>query len=132
MRTLIAEDELSSRQILTAMLAEHGNCDVAVNGLEAIQACGIALERGAPYDLVLMDIMMPYLSGLEALERIRQMERERGVPAREAMKVIMITSINDPKAAAQAFFRGDALSYLVKPVDKGLLLQEIRKLRLID
>ncbi len=131
MKILIAEDDFVNRQILTSILSEYGSIEVAVNGLEAVQACRIALDEGAPYDLILMDIIMPHLSGQEALEHVRAMERERGIGAHEAMKVIMITSLDDPKNVSVAFYKGEALSYIVKPIDKGLLLQEIKKLRLI-
>lgn len=131
MKILIAEDDFVNRQILTSILSQFGTAEVAVNGLEAVQACRIALDEGEPYDLILMDIIMPHLSGQEALEHLRVMERERGVSAHDAMKVIMITSLDDPKNVSVAFYKGEALSYIVKPIDKGLLLAEIKKLRLI-
>lgn len=131
MKILIVEDDFVIRRLLTAMLAELGRCDVAVNGLEAIQACRMAMDEDAPYDLILMDIMMPHVSGIEALERIRTLEKERGIQTQNAMKVIMVTSLDDPKNVSRAFFKGEALSYIVKPVDKTVLMEEIRKLRLI-
>ena len=132
MKILIAEDDFVNRQLLTSMLDEFGVCEIASNGLEAIQACRAALEEAAPYDLILMDIMMPHVSGLEALDKLRAMEKERGIQSHDAMKVVMITSLDDPKNIALAFYKGEALSYIVKPIDKAILIAEIRKLRLID
>lgn len=131
MRTLIVEDDFVGRRLLLTVMEEFGKCDIAVNGLEAIQACRMALDEGTPYDLILMDIMMPHLSGLDALERIRVMEKERGVRTQDSMKVVMVTSVDDPKNVSRAFFHGEALSYIIKPVDKKILIEEIRKLKLI-
>ena len=124
MKILIVEDELVSRKKLEKILSGYGNCDVTVNGIEGVKAFEAAWEIGAPYDLICMDIMMPEMDGKEALEKIREIEKEKGMQGRE-VKVLMQTSLEDSKNVLDAFNRG-ATSYIVKPVDGEKLLKEIR------
>lgn len=131
MKTLIVEDDFTSRKLLKAILSPFGECDIAVNGLEAIEAFESAVEGGDPYDLVCMDIMMPEMDGHEALRRIRAFERERGVRGRNEAKVIMITALDDPKNVVEAYYKGGATSYIPKPIDRQLIIHLVKNLGLI-
>lgn len=131
MKVLIAEDDFVSRKILKDTLAEYGECDIVVDGEEAVQAFRLAMSDGEPYELVLMDIMMPNTDGQEALKRIREIEKEAGIKGSSEVPVIMVTALSDPKAVFEAYYRGGATSYIVKPIDKQKLIDEIRKLGLI-
>ena len=132
MKTLIVEDEPTNRLLLQAILSGYGDCDIATDGEEAVEAFRSAFERGVPYDLVCMDIMMPKLDGHEALARIRNIEKEGNVPAEEAAKVIMTTALGDPKNVVKALYGEGAGSYLVKPIGKQKLLEELRCMGLIE
>lgn len=132
MKTLIVEDEPTSRLLLRSILSAYGDCDIATDGEEAVEAFKSASEQGVPYDLVCMDIMMPKLDGHEALARIRSVEKERKVPPQEAVKVIMTTALGDPKNVVKALYGEGAGSYLVKPIEKQKLLEELRCLGLIE
>lgn len=125
MKILIVEDEMISRKILTTFLTSYGNYDIAVNGEEAIIAFQLAWQENKPYDLICMDIKMPKMDGQEALQKIRDLEKEMGVKGPEEVKVIMITSLNDPKSVVEAYYRGGATSYLVKPIERSKLRNEI-------
>jgi two-component system, chemotaxis family, chemotaxis protein CheY len=131
MRVLIVEDDFVSRKMLQNILAAYGECDIAVDGREAVKAFGMALDGAAPYDLVCMDIMMPLMDGLEALRQIRQLEDEKGLYEMNAAKVVMTTAVDDKKQITQAFYEGGAASYFVKPIDKAKLLAELRILGLV-
>jgi len=131
MRCLVVEDEFISRTLLTELLSSHGTCHVATNGLEAVEAFRAALDDGQPYDLICLDIMMPQLSGQEALQRIRALEAERGIGGLDMVKVIMTTALDDSKNIMQAFTKGNCEAYLTKPVDQNKLLSHLRELRLI-
>ncbi len=128
MRALIVEDEFISRKVLHSFLTTIFKVDIVVNGKEALDAFDLAHKEGKPYDLILMDIMMPEIDGMEALERIRDQERKQGIPM---CKVIMTTALDDPKTVIRSFHDGGASAYLVKPVDKNKLYAELAKLRLI-
>ncbi len=131
MKTLIVEDDLVARFMLKEFLSDYGTCDMVVDGEEAVAAFGIALEKGVPYDLICMDILMPRLDGQAALQRIRTMEKERGIKEADEVKVVMLTALDDPKNVMTAYYRGHATSYIVKPIDREKLLEEIRLLGLI-
>jgi two-component system, chemotaxis family, chemotaxis protein CheY len=131
MKTLIVEDDFISRRILKEILSPYGECDIAIDGEEAVQAFRLALDESASYDLVCMDIMMPNMDGQEALKLIRALEKERGESGAKETKVIMTTALGDPRSVVEAFYKGGATSYLVKPISKQKLLQELRNFGLI-
>lgn len=97
----------------------YGEVDSCGDGAEAVRASHAALERGHPYDLICMDIYMPSMNGLEALQSIRQDEARRGFP--RVTKVIVISSSEEANNIEQAFGKlCDA--YVIKPVDGSRLL----------
>ena len=59
MKILLAEDDFVTRKFMASFLSKYGECDVTVDGMEAVDAFMLALEEGEPYDLVCLDIMMP-------------------------------------------------------------------------
>jgi two-component system chemotaxis response regulator CheY len=132
MRALIVEDDFTSRKLLQSILAPYAECDMAVNGIEALEAFEAAAREGAPYDLVCMDIMMPEMDGQEALKRIRSLERSLGVSSSEETKVIMTTALDDPKNVVEAYYKGGATSYVPKPIDRQLFIHLLRNLELIE
>jgi two-component system chemotaxis response regulator CheY len=124
MRILIVEDDFISRRLLCRYLEPHGECDVAVNGSEAVQAVRQSLEAGRAYDLICLDIMMPDLDGQEALRQIRNLEREKDTGSGSRMHIIMTTALEDNDNVSQAF-REQCDGYVTKPVDKKRFLQTL-------
>lgn len=130
MRTLIVEDDFTSRLLLQTFLSQYGECHIAVNGAEALEAFKAAQESLQPYDLVCMDIMMPELDGHDALAAIRDIESASGVPWSDRVKVIMTTALTDIRSVMQSF-KGLCDEYLCKPIDTGLLREHLRSLHLV-
>lgn len=131
MKCLIAEDHLMSRRILKELLAQQFDCDIAVNGQEAIDSFQLAHESKRPYDVIFMDIMMPEVDGMEALLCIRTLERKMNIPAAMAVKVIMTTALDDPHTVIRSFNECEADAYIVKPLSRQKLTTELRKLKLL-
>jgi len=130
-KCLIAEDHLLSRRILKELLSPECDCDIAVNGQEAIDSFQLAHESKRPYDVIFMDIMMPEVDGLEALQCIRALERKMEIPHSLAVKVVMTTALDDPHTVIRSFNECEADSYIVKPISRHKLANELRKLNLL-
>ncbi|MCI8973518.1 MAG: response regulator [Lachnospiraceae bacterium] len=124
MRILIAEDDFASRKAILKFLSAYGECDVTVDGMEAIDAFMMALEEEDPYDLICLDVMMPVMDGYQALKNIRDIEREHNVDPADQARVIMTTALNEEKNVKKAFELGCTV-YCAKPIDleklKGML-----------
>lgn len=131
MKTLIVEDDFTSRLLMQELLRPYGESHIAVNGHEAVQAFKMALESGQPYGLVCLDIMMPEMDGHEALKQMRQLEEERGIFSTDGSKIIMTTALND-MSNVMAAFRELCDGYLSKPIDRAKLLNLLRNLNLIS
>ncbi len=131
MRVLIVEDDFTSRKLMQNILAPYGECDIAVNGKEAVEAFEEGLKNDNPYDLVCMDIMMPEMDGQEALKQIRSIEKNMGIRGPKEVKVVMTTALDDPKNVVEAYYKGGATSYIPKPIDRQLFVHLLRNLGLI-
>jgi signal transduction histidine kinase/DNA-binding response OmpR family regulator len=115
LRVLVAEDNKINQQLVTMLLrkAEHV-VDVADNGEQAVQA----VQR-AEYDVVLMDIQMPVLDGVQATKRIRSLPAPKsGVP------IIALTA-NAMAGAAEEYLDAGMDDYLSKPLDPAALFSKL-------
>ena len=130
MRILIAEDDFASRKVILKFLSVYGECDVTVDGMEAIDAFMMALEEDNPYDLICLDVMMPIMDGYQALSNIRKLETENKIPPEKQAKVIMTTALNEEKNVKKAFELGCTV-YCAKPIDMDGLKSTLQKLGLI-
>jgi PAS domain S-box-containing protein len=111
---LVVDDEEVIRDILCRKLGADGyECDVASDGKEAL---GKASMRD--FDMVLMDIKMPGLSGMEALPQM--------VIDHPDTSVVMLTALADAKTATEAMSKG-AYDYLTKPFDLDDLVMRVRR-----
>jgi two-component system chemotaxis response regulator CheY len=130
MKTLIVEDDFTSRLVLQGFLSPLGPTHIAVNGNEATDAVRSAYEQGEPYDLICLDILMPGKDGQQTLKDIRDNEEARGVSSSRGAKIVMTTSVGDMKSVLAAF-KGLCDAYVTKPIDKAKLIGELRKLGLV-
>ena len=129
MRVLVVEDDFISRRLLCRYLEPHGECDVAVNGNEALSAFRQALASGHYYDLICLDIMMPGMDGQETLKRMRQIEREAHISAANEVKVIMTSALEDQENVVAAF-ANSCQGYVVKPIEKRKFLDTLLEIGL--
>jgi len=126
MKILLVEDELTSRRTLISFLHPIGEVDICVNGNIALNVAKKALENNQPYELIFLDIMTSNLDGISTLKKIRQLEIQHGVKEHAKSKVIM-TSANTDKDVILKAAQAGCTSYMIKPIDKKRLYNEIRK-----
>jgi two-component system chemotaxis response regulator CheY len=130
MKILIAEDDLASRKFLYKFLSKYGDCDLVVDGVEAVEAFMMAWDEEAPYQLICLDIMMPNLDGLKTLKVIRDIEKQRCVAGPEQVKIIMTTALDEVEKVETAFGVG-CEAFAAKPIDTEKLLDVMARLGLL-
>ena len=130
MRFLVVDDDFETRHLMQKLLRPFGDVDVATDGEEGVEAFLRALKADEPYALVTMDILMPNIDGQQALREIRQIEKEHDIARENQVRVIMVSGLDNSEELHDAFFLGEATSYIVKPINHTVLLQEIAKLGL--
>lgn len=130
-KILIVEDDMISRKFLSKFLDRYGDCDMVVDGLEAIDAYLLSVKDKEPYDLICLDIMMPKVDGIKVLKAIRNLEKENKVPESDMVKIIMTTALGDKEVVDEAFQNGcDA--YASKPIDTQKLIEVLKKIKFIE
>jgi two-component system chemotaxis response regulator CheY len=129
LKVLVVEDDFSSRLVLQGLLSKYGECHIAVNGREAVEAFRAARESGCGYDLICMDVHMPEMDGREAVEQIRAIEENAGIYL-DRVKIFMTTAIRDMKTVV-ASFKAICDAYLIKPIDGENLAEHLTSFRLI-
>lgn len=129
MKILIAEDDFINRRFLFKFFSQYGDCDMVVNGEEAVSAFMFSIEEDEPYDLICLDIMMPKLDGLKSLKMINSIEKDRHINKEELSKKFVITALDNVKDVQKAFELGCEV-YVAKPINTAKLIEVMRKLKL--
>jgi DNA-binding response OmpR family regulator len=102
-KILIVEDDAFIRDIYQVKFSQEGfEVDLAENGLEALKK----MEENIP-DIILLDIVMPYMDGMEALKIIRKNDAWKKIP------IIMLTNISEKEKVTQGLNEG-ASGYMIK------------------
>ena len=113
-KILVVDDDRATRHILQKVLTEGGyQTTVAKDGIEALEALG---KRR--FDLLLLDVWMPRMNGLELLAKLRTRKRKP--------RVVVMTSDDAPQTLLEAV-REHAFTYVHKPVDAPALLHTLRE-----
>ncbi|MEP7137232.1 MAG: response regulator [Chloroflexota bacterium] len=114
---LIVEDEPSGRKVIESILENQGyELDFAANGREALKKAGILKP-----DLILLDIMLPEMDGMEVCERLRKDNDLAEVP------VVMITALDDRNTRIACIDAG-ADDFITKPIDRAELRARVRSI----
>src|SRR6185503_18133281 len=116
-KILIVDDEPIIRDIMEALLLLHGyDLFFATHGLEALDQVA-----GLNPDLILLDVMMPGMSGLEVCRRLKRDETQRHIP------IILVTALSGVEELSQGIEAG-ADDFLHKPFDNRELLARVRSM----
>ncbi|MBT4287973.1 MAG: response regulator [Deltaproteobacteria bacterium] len=127
MKILIVDDDISTRQLLHAILMNFATCDMAVDGQKAVELVAQAIEKKEIYDIIFLDIMMPELNGHEALLEIRKLEDSNNIHIGNGSKVVMQTCLDDKENILSSFREGCEY-YIMKPYNKLKILELIEKM----
>ena len=129
-RVLVIEDDPSIRDMIRRFLASVALCDLAGDGVAGLAALEQAIDRGQPYQLVCLDLVMPVMDGWEALRRLREIEEARGIadPVRARVLVLTARDSSQNLARLRAFSPHEGL--LLKPFRRSELFEHIRLLGL--
>jgi len=117
---VVDDDEWSRDLLLTILTQENYEPILAAGGIEALNLLHLLHQSKRDPILILMDMMMPDMSGIETTRRIKAIERFSAIP------IIMVTG-NSNKNVVINCLRAGAADFLVKPFNRDTLLDKIRK-----
>ena len=124
-RVLVAEDDAVNRRVVTKLLDKlgYGDVEVVQDGAAAVEALHRAAGTARPVDVVLMDVQMPHLDGLQATRRLR---RDLAPEHQPAVWVLTANAMSEDREAAHA---AGADGFLTKPIDRGALADALASCR---
>ena len=120
MKILAIEDDRSTQELLKKILEPH--CDLTVVGtaIEGINLFTESLMAFDLYDVILLDIGLPDMGGIEALHIIRVFEKVKSISPNRRVKIIMMTADADEQKVKQSLQNG-CDNFLIKPISKDKL-----------
>ena len=127
-KCLVVDDDELGREMIATYLDGLADCEMAVNGVQAVEMFRNAFEGGTPYDLIILDIVMPEMDGNTAAQEIRLIEKEWGVSINEGVSIMVLSSLNTPGDVIHAYVSAKSAAHLVKPVHPDKLLATLGKM----
>lgn len=115
MKLLVVDDNPINQKFLFYSLKKHFEIEIANNGLEAVKV----LDE-SQFDVVLMDLSMPFMDGAEATRVIRQSDSHRN----KSIPIIFVTT-NDFEHERERCYESGGDDYMIKPIDIDKLLKSI-------
>jgi len=111
---LVVDDTPQNLNVASRMLREHYRCLVSLDGAKSIE-----IARADPPDLILLDVMMPAMNGMEVCRRLKELNETRSIP------VIFLTALNDIEDETACFDAG-GVDFITKPMNPATLLARVR------
>lgn len=121
-KILIVDDNFVTRKLIQEILKDKAVCDAAASVQDAIEAYNLANTESDPYALVLLDVAMPEINGMEFLKYVRDDEQKRGFLLGEGVPIIMVTAYKEHFLKAFDYGCDD---YIIKPIDAKNMLKKI-------
>lgn len=118
-KILVIDDNDATCDLLAEIFREKAICDIEKSGIDGIKAYLRAVDHCQPYDLIILDIAMPNMDGLEVLNSIRAKEEDAGILLGHGIPVIMMTAHSE--CFLEAFNKG-CDDYVLKPVDADKIM----------
>ncbi len=127
MKILIVDSDVISRKTLKKVISPLGETRTASDGQTTIEYFNEAWDDGLPFDLIFLDIMLEDMDGIEVLNKIREIEKEKGIPKAKKSKVIMVTSKMEKEIVMSSIHAGCS-DYIVKPIKKEKVYEKLEHL----
>ncbi|KAJ3516880.1 hypothetical protein NLJ89_g859 [Agrocybe chaxingu] len=122
---LLAEDNLVNQKLAVKILEKYGHTvEIAENGSLAVDAFKGRVAQGKPFDIILMDVSMPFMGGMEATELIRSYEMHKSLTPTPIIALTAHAMIGDRERCLEAGMD----DHITKPLRRGDLLNAINKL----
>lgn len=122
---LLAEDNMVNQKLAVKILEKYGHTvEIAENGSLAVEAFKARVQVNKPFDIILMDVSMPFMGGMEATELIRAYEMHKGLLRIPIIALTAHAMIGDRERCLQAGMD----DHITKPLRRGDLLNSINKL----
>ena len=123
-KVLVVDDNKNNCDLLVSTLDGLGVCDVCENGEEGLAAYKKSIEEKSPYDVILLDVAMPGIDGIEVLKLIRNKEEERGVSEGKGVPIFMVTAHKEPFMDA---FNIGCTEYILKPIEPDKVILKLKE-----
>ncbi len=131
MKALVIDDVKQNCRVMQALLARYGTCDTAATGREGVASFHNAWKKVSPYELIILDIMLPDMDGLKVLEVVRKMEGAMNVAAEQRAHVLIVSSMDPSDHIMKARELGfDA--WITKPIFHKELVEALRRCGLVE
>ena len=129
-KILIVEDNPVALLLQRSIMNSFGVCDTVSDGESGLDLFKLALEENSPYNIILLDLVMPGIDGAGVLKKIRELEDFKDIKGLERSKVI-VTTTNKDSATLMDLFRAETDAYIIKPLTKEKIVKELNNLKLI-
>lgn len=130
LKVLIVDDNTESITLLENILGDRCDCFVATSGQKGLELFERATAENKPFDVVLLDIVMPGMDGIETLKKMRKAELGTRhvqlfgkIPVRT--RIIMQTASTDPTDFMSSFIKGRCNGYVTKPYSREEILEKV-------
>jgi two-component system, chemotaxis family, chemotaxis protein CheY len=127
MRILAVDDEFVALSKLVSLLEPLGQCDAYTSGQQALDQFRRVLGNGECYDLLMIDINLQDMNGLELLVRFQK--DERNFQARSSKKLIV--TAESTASNVTAAINGECDGFLVKPLRRAVLMEKLAALQIV-
>ena len=127
MRILIVDNEIVSIAKLKLIMKNFGDCETVDNGQEAIAMLHNAHQNNEPFGLIMLEINLPDMDGIQVLSAVREAEKNLKIQQEQAAKILMVTSFRD-KDRIVACIQSGCNDCIGKPFDIVVIKKKLAKL----
>lgn len=127
-KILIVDDEKIIRKAMGQVFKKYGDCHFAVSGKDAFDAfVDASANQDDPFDLVILDISLEDIDGLQVLKEIRNFEKSKKIKKADRAKIIMATG-NQKLSMVKACISAGCDNYIVKPLKPKEAIEALEKI----